>query len=89
MNFSAHRPLTEMAMERYCPEDLKKYKTSSVGRLWAEQFTKEVGSKISKILEKHFLAISDKIKITKPNFQLVYSEIMKMKLKYQMTYCNK
>ena len=40
-NCSAHRPPTEMilySMERYCPQDSKKYKTISVGGLRAEQF---------------------------------------------------
>ena len=29
-------------MESYCPEDFKKYKTNSVGCLWAEQFAIKV-----------------------------------------------
>merc|ERR1712030_203469 len=40
-NCSAHRPPTEMilySMERYCPQDSKKYETISVGGLRAEQF---------------------------------------------------
>ena len=40
-NCSANRPPTEMifySMERYCPQNSKKYKTISVGGLRAEQF---------------------------------------------------
>ena len=44
-NCSAHRLPTEMSlysMEKYCPGDFKKYKTISVGSLWAEQFAIKV-----------------------------------------------
>ena len=44
-NFSAHEQLTEMSrysVERRCPDDSKKYKLISVGRLWAEQLAIEI-----------------------------------------------
>ena len=44
-NCSAPRQLTEMgkySLERTCSEDFKKYKTNSVGCLWAEQFAIKV-----------------------------------------------